>query len=145
MRPLSVNHGFVISIFRSTRAGTPATTVYEGHPCHHAPRPNHSPFPNRHTAQDRGIAPNRKPAAGSGWEPAPNLPGFGHCRRGWSNGILVIDEHHPMADEDLVFDGHPLADETVAGYLTRLPILAPRWISTNVPILDSSPISQPYR
>src|SRR4029078_11147717 len=29
----------------------------------------------------------------------------------------VVDEHDAMADEDVVFDGHPLADECVAGDL----------------------------
>src|SRR5271157_5485936 len=34
--------------------------------------------------------------------------------------ITVVDEHHPMTDEDVVLDGHSLADERVARDLARL-------------------------
>ena len=35
-------------------------------------------------------------------------------------GIAVVDEHHPVADENVVFDGHAFADEGVAGNLAVL-------------------------
>ena len=36
-------------------------------------------------------------------------------------GIFVIDEHHPVAYEDIVFDGNALADKGVAGDLAGAP------------------------
>jgi hypothetical protein len=29
----------------------------------------------------------------------------------------IVDENHPMSYEDIIFDGYPLTDEGVAGYL----------------------------
>ena len=37
--------------------------------------------------------------------------------RGGGPRVLVVDEHHAVADEDLVLDGHAFADEGVAGDL----------------------------
>ena len=66
--------------------------------------------------------------------------------RGRGARINIVDERDAVADEHVVFDRHAFADEGVAGDLAvACPTVAFFWISTNAPILVSSPISQPYR
>ena len=55
----------------------------------------------------------------------------------------VVDEHHAVADEAILADRHQLADEAWHWTRVRAPIRTPRWISTNGPTKQSSPIVQP--
>jgi len=58
--------------------------------------------------------------------------------------IQVVDEHHAMSDEDVIFNADAFADKSMAGDLATL---AHRRVSSESPqrrpIFVSSPISQP--
>ena len=126
------------------RAGLPATIARAG-----TSRVTTLPAPTIAPLADDDIGKNRAP------EPieAPALTMVGStsqsarvCKapaRGRGPRIRVVDEHHAVADEHVVLDRHPFADEGVARNLAAAADAAFFWISTKAPILVSSPIAQP--
>ena len=79
------------------------------------------PFADRDPAQDGGVAADRSALLDKRGNAGPirfrlQLSGLRRCAR-----VSVVDERHAVADEDLVFYGHPFTDERMAGYLDSLP------------------------
>ena len=89
-------------------------------------RPNRC---SRRARRSPGAAPSR-----------PRLSGPFLARRPW---VLVVDEDDTVADENLILDLDPGADEGMALDLASPPHCTSLWISTNGPITDSSPMLQP--
>lgn len=85
--------------------------------CDHAAGTYHRILTDHHPTEDRATGPDRRPATDPGFKQFPvvrllrTAVGTGRPR------VPVVGEHHSVANEDLVFDRYPFANESVAGNL----------------------------
>ena len=75
-------------------------------------------FADGDIAEDGGVGADGGPALDQGGDNGPVRFGLQVTRVRGGPGVFVIDEHNPVSDEDLIFNGHPFADKGVTGYLT---------------------------
>jgi len=88
-------------------------------PGHHGAGPDQGALPHGDPCQDRGVAADRGPAADP--DRLQDPVGLGAQLAGFIGGprVAVVDEDGPVPDEDLVLQGHPLAQEGVRGDLAQ--------------------------
>src|SRR5580765_2926530 len=135
-----------LSIFRSTRAGLPATIVAGGTlrvTTLPAPTIAFSPIsmPHRIVAPEPIVAPRRTIVGTIVQSPSPCSSPRSFTARG-KRSLMNIT---PCPTKTWSSISTPSQMKVWLDTLTRRPTFAPFWISTNVPMRDSSPISQPYR
>src|SRR6185312_13789831 len=111
---LHVSSQSAVCTFAQTAGRIPDYRYPSGHvACDNRAGPDHCFFPYRHPAQDRRPASDGSTAADAGGHDIPIRLRLGATARGRSRK-LVVDEHNPMADENVVLNGHTLADESMA-------------------------------
>src|SRR6185503_17261907 len=71
-------------------------------------------FANRHAAEDRRVAADRGAPRHPRFDQLPVRLGLQDAFAADGTRIRVVDEHHPVTDEDAVLDGDAVADEGVA-------------------------------
>ena len=110
---------------------------------HHAASANRCSFANDHPAQDRGAGANGGPAFDGGGNADPVRFGLETAIGVRRARETIVDERHSMANENLIFKRDTLHRKLWLEILHRFPTRTPFWISTNAPMLTSSPISHP--
>jgi len=88
------------------------------------PGPDQRVLADGHATKDDRTAPQGSPGLDGGGDHFPILFGLQAVARG-GTGIKVVDEHHPMSNEDPVLQGHPFTKEAMAADLTEFPDLDP--------------------
>src|ERR1019366_2803972 len=82
---------------------------------------HHGILADREVGQDGGARPNRSPALDQGGRDLPILLGLQGAARRRGARVDIVDERHPVPDEDVVLNGYAFADEGVAGDLAVAP------------------------
>ena len=86
-------------------------------PGHHCAGADNGPFTDRHAAKDGRAAADAGAPLHNGGHWFPIIIGLQAAFRGGRARHFIVDESHPVANEDFVFDLHGFADEGVAGDL----------------------------
>jgi hypothetical protein len=89
----------------------------------HAPRADDCSFPNRYTAEDRSVAADGGAVLDERGDTGPICLRLQCTRLVRGGGELVVYENHAVTNKDAVFNGHPLADEGMAGDFHLAPDL----------------------
>src|SRR5712691_7145902 len=88
-------------------------------PCDHGAGSHESPGPDSNAAEDNGSGAERGSSFHDGPQEGPIGIAFGSAFAGGGTREPVVDEQHPVTDEDLILDLDAVADERVARDLAR--------------------------
>jgi hypothetical protein len=101
------------------------------------------PLANRHPTQDRGAGADRGSPLHCGGDARLVSLGLKLALGAGRAGEAVVDERHPVTDENLIFQRHAFANEAVARDFAPVSIPHTLLYLHERAILTSSPISHP--
>src|SRR3989449_9344407 len=108
---------------QQTRRGSGHDRVGGHVTSHDASGPDQGVFTDREVGEDRRTGSDRGSLPHQRGLDVPILLRLQLAARSRGARVGIVDERDTVADEDVVFDRHPFADERVAGNLAALPYL----------------------